>query len=324
MKPYKLAFLVNPVSGGGQGRVLMSYIPEIMNSVGLTSSEWTVESTEISSFDEQIDRLIEKSEKLIAVGGDGTMSAILRRAVHFKDRQEALLGLIPLGTGNDLARMMNIYQNFKEKGLVSTVKKLIQAPSRAFDVWIVNDRYTLSAYLSVGLDAKIAHHFDEDRKQGKIRFKSALYNRIYYMRLFWRFRNWRIKNGAKVEFSDLAQKKHSFDLSLRRSLIIGNINSYAGGSNPFGNNDFSDGLLEIVPIRSFWKWAAAILTNTCRPFAWFFSHYISPSSKAQEIFVSVPEGEFVQIDGEDLSAELAGKTLHIRHFGQVKLLVFQE
>ena len=39
---YKFFFLINPVSGGGQGKVIHKFLPEIMESMDFKYDEWKV------------------------------------------------------------------------------------------------------------------------------------------------------------------------------------------------------------------------------------------------------------------------------------------
>ena len=70
---FRFFFLINPVSGGGQGKTIYEFLPEIMQSMGFNSTEWEAEFTEKENFENQISKAISTTETLIAVGGDGTL-----------------------------------------------------------------------------------------------------------------------------------------------------------------------------------------------------------------------------------------------------------
>ena len=74
---YKFVFLINPISGGGQGKVIHQYLPEIMSSLNYTEDQWKAEFTNIDGLDNQIRDALANTEKLVAVGGDGTVSSVL-------------------------------------------------------------------------------------------------------------------------------------------------------------------------------------------------------------------------------------------------------
>ena len=64
---YKFSFLVNPISGGGQGKVILNFVPEIMQSMGFEDSEWTAELTSGKRLREQI-----RDDVWVVTRGDGT------------------------------------------------------------------------------------------------------------------------------------------------------------------------------------------------------------------------------------------------------------
>ena len=160
----KFYFLINPISGGGQGKVIKEFLPEIMESMGFVADEWKVEFTRYEGMKEQILTALSSTETLIAVGGDGTVSAVLSTMLAYDFSNKVKIGLIPLGTGNDLARVLNLYKPFVDQGLLFLVRRLLRASAEPFDIWKVNGTYALANYFSGGIDARIAHDFN--RPQG--------------------------------------------------------------------------------------------------------------------------------------------------------------
>ena len=107
---YKFFFLINPVSGGGQGKVIHKFLPEIMESMDFKSDEWKAEFTRKEGMDEQILNALASTETLVAVGGDGTVSSVFSIMLASEYASKVQIGLIPLGTGNDLARVLGLYK----------------------------------------------------------------------------------------------------------------------------------------------------------------------------------------------------------------------
>ena len=136
---YKFFFLINPVSGGGQGKVIHKFLPEIMESMDFKSDEWKSEFTRKEAMNEQIKDAISSTETLIAVGGDGTVSSVLSMMLSSEYADKVHIGLIPLGTGNDLARVLGLYKPFTDKGLLYLVRRLLMAKSRPFDIWTADE-----------------------------------------------------------------------------------------------------------------------------------------------------------------------------------------
>ena len=48
------------------------------------------------------------SRRIVVAGGDGSLHAVVAALHRRNDLADAVLGLIPLGTGNDFARCMGI------------------------------------------------------------------------------------------------------------------------------------------------------------------------------------------------------------------------
>ena len=156
MPIYKISFLINPISGGGIGKRVYQQLPQIMAAFGFNKNEWICEYTQREKLIPQTDYLLEQSTRLIAVGGDGTIGFILQR-LQILDKLNTEVGIIPLGTGNDLSRSLGIYRVYDHHGLLAVTKRLIKANTVSLDIWRVNQTHTLAAYLSAGMDANILH-----------------------------------------------------------------------------------------------------------------------------------------------------------------------
>jgi diacylglycerol kinase family enzyme len=302
----KFHFLINPVSGGGQGKAVFDFLPEIMRSMNFKEEEWRREFSVYGRFEEQVKDALASSDCVIAVGGDGTATAVFSVLLqHEKFRRK--IGLIPLGTGNDLARVLNIYSALVDRGLLYLVRRLVVAQSRSFDLWKVNGKFAMSNYFSAGIDARIAHDFNRDRAEGKIAGNSVLKNKLHYVKRFFADRNYRLETGELL-ITDKSGVKRSFSLDSYRSVIVGNIPSFASGSNPFGKSDMADGLLEVLRIKFIRSFLKAVSIGAGKSVM-----------KAKEIEIHLKKDEFIQIDGEDFSGKLE-MPINIKFGGRVEIL----
>jgi len=303
----KIHFLINPVSGGGQGKVVFDFLPEIMRSMDFNEQEWQREFSVYESFEEQVKEALASSECVIAVGGDGTATAVFSVLLRYQEFKHVKIGIIPLGTGNDLARVLNLYDALVSRGLLYIVRKLVSAKSKNFDLWKVNGKFAMANYFSAGVDARIAHDFNRDRTDGKITGKSVIKNKLHYVKKFFMDKNYRLKTG-ELRITDKKNEKRVFPLKDNCSIIIGNIPSYAGGSNPFGKSDIADGLLEVLRIKSLKGFLKAISIGAG-----------SSVIKAKKVEISLANDEFIQLDGEDFSGKLE-MPISIEFGGMVEML----
>ncbi len=317
-KRLSIAFLINPISGGGIGKSVFALLPEIMASFGFSAGDWSAELTDQDRLVEQTDAILKSAQKVIAVGGDGTIGFILSR-LRVNPSVRAQIGLIPLGTGNDLGRTLGIYRIYSQKGLLACVKRLIKAPSTPFDLWDINGRLTLASYFSFGMDAAVLQDFDCARSQGRIP-RGKCFNLLYYGKAF--LVHARRGIGKPVDMIITGPGgKHKLRLHSEVCCLVGNINSYAAGSRPFAESSFSDGLLDVIVFDSLWKFLALIglsrlLPGMARAFGKKLPRYV-----AAEIEVNGLQDVPVQIDGENVSRFCAeNPTILIRRAGQVRLL----
>src|SRR6185437_5278878 len=137
------------------------------------------------------------------------------------------IGVIPLGSGNGLARTAGI-----PKSIDKAIDVALDGKSKPTDVFLINNQ--LSTHVcGIGFDAKVAHDFADAKNRGLTSYtKIALKN-------FWSAKTFvfSIENGAK---------KFEGDAFL---ICIAN-------SNQFGNNfkiapkaSICDGLLDIVIVK---------------------------------------------------------------------------
>jgi diacylglycerol kinase family enzyme len=165
----------------------------------------------------------------------------------------------------------------------------------------------MANYFSAGIDAHIAYDFNKDRVEGKIAGNSVLKNKLHYVKRFFADKDYRLKAG-ELHITDEFGKKKTFSLENNSTVIIGNIPSFAGGSNPFGKSDMADGLLEILKIKSVQSFLKAISIGAS-----------SSVIRAKEIEIHLQKDEFIQIDGEDFKDKLE-MPVRIEYGGKVNML----
>ncbi len=294
-------------------------LPEILDSFGIGRNQWWAELTQEKNICQQVDHFLRSAKKVIAVGGDGTIGLVLDRLRVAANQSGTEVGLIPLGTGNDLGRSLGVFKIYNQKGLLACLRRLIQAPAIALDLWDINGKKTLAAYLSMGIDASILRDFDTARKEGRIS-QGALYNKLYYIGSGLRHLGNRISKPATVT---LTTKNGEVVQNLQGMVcfIAVNVNSYAAGSHPLAHVKPNDGWLDVIISPSTWRHAANLTLS--RDFSWA-ARLVRRKMicyQVKEIHIKLSAGLEVQLDGEDITDFCsAERELHIQHFGQVQML----
>ena len=117
----KLLLLTNPVSGKTEGQKIKGKLFSILKK-HLPSKEYDIVPTELDMKD-QLSNISTGYEKVVAAGGDGTISNIIQAMEGLGWKQK--IGIIPLGTGNDLARSLGILEAAKNGGLENLIKIIV-------------------------------------------------------------------------------------------------------------------------------------------------------------------------------------------------------
>lgn len=148
----KLAVIVNPISGAGGRRDARRARTELAQS--LAREHGMDAQVLVSEFQGHARQLAEAAvaagiPRLLAWGGDGTLNEVAS-AVAFRD---AIVGIIPSGSGNGLARELGIPLQPRDAFAVA-----LNGRERRIDVGEIDGRLFFNV-CGIGLDARVAHEF---------------------------------------------------------------------------------------------------------------------------------------------------------------------
>jgi diacylglycerol kinase (ATP) len=173
--------------------------------------------------------LADGAEALIVCGGDG----MVHLAVQLLAGTQTPLGIIPAGTGNDVARYFDIPRT--DPQLAADI--VIASQTRTIDLARAGDRYFVTV-LAAGFDAKVnerANHMSWPR--GQMRYNLAT---LAELRVF-----------EPVPYTlELDDRTVSLDAMM---VAVGNGPSYGGGLRITEGAVLDDGLLDVVLFRPMTK-----------------------------------------------------------------------
>jgi len=171
MRPRKIIFLVNPVSGTGGKEKLISRIERICRANNIHSEiEFSNAAADYVQLREKIVR--DKSDVVAICGGDGTVG----KAIGALYDLPVTFGIIPAGSGNGLALSAGIPVNIEK-----AVTLVCNGMAKPTDAFIFNGHFGCLA-CGLGFDASVAHDFASKKIRGlkmylllttKTLFKSA-------------------------------------------------------------------------------------------------------------------------------------------------------
>lgn len=162
----KIVAIVNPKAGTLHHKsqllaALENYFLQA-NSTWLDFEIWKTEgpghATELS---EKVAR--DEYGMCISIGGDGTVSETARGLVH----TETALGIIPIGSGNGLARHLGISMQ-----PLYAFKQLLHSPINQMDAGLVNGQYFFLA-TGVGFEGEVAHAFAKQKRRGFFQYLAS-------------------------------------------------------------------------------------------------------------------------------------------------------
>lgn len=180
------------------------------------------------------DKIKNKNITDIAVcGGDGSLSPVISSVLG----QQVNIGIIPLGSGNGLARTAGIPNSIDK-----AIDIIFQGKSNWTDVFLINKKLSVHV-CGLGFDAKVAHDFSEGKTRGL-----HAYTKIA------------VKNFLSAKAYPFAVEVNEKEIGVDAFFIC------VANSNQFGNNfkvapkaSISDGLLDVVVLQKTNK-ASAVLS----------------------------------------------------------------
>ncbi|XP_062052215.1 diacylglycerol kinase zeta isoform X3 [Lepus europaeus] len=310
MKP--LLVFVNPKSGGNQGaKIIQSFL-------------WYLNPRQVFDLSQggpkealEMYRKVHNL-RILACGGDGTVGWILSTLDQLRLKPPPPVAILPLGTGNDLARTLNWGGGYTDEPVSKILSHVEEGNVVQLDRWDLRaepnpeagpeerdegatDRLPLDVfnnYFSLGFDAHVTLEFHESREANPEKFNSRFRNKMFYAgTAFSDFLMGSSKDLAKhirvvCDGTDLTPKIQ--DLK-PQCIVFLNIPRYCAGTMPWGHpgehHDFEpqrhdDGYLEVI---GFTMTSLAALQ---------VGGHGERLTQCREVLLSTSKAIPVQVDGE--------------------------
>lgn len=176
-----IQLIVNPNSGPAENPQLITELADALQTQGIQAEICTTTPEEDG---EGLAAAAAKAgaKLVIVAGGDGTIEAVSRGLVH----TQTVLGIIPLGTRNNIAASLKIPTN-----LTQAIQTLSEGEQDQFDMGKANNHYFMEV-VGVGLEASLFPCGDEVKEGIKKNYLVALKSVFSGIRTFLQFRPHRL------------------------------------------------------------------------------------------------------------------------------------
>ena len=101
-------------------------------------------------------------DQVIVAGGDGTVHEVVNGLMSIPEERRPTLGIVPTGSGNDMARTVGVPLDVAE-----AIAVIQRGAARPFDIGLCNDTYFANS-MSVGLDAFVSKKAEEYKERWKL------------------------------------------------------------------------------------------------------------------------------------------------------------
>ncbi len=218
-------FLVNPAAGRGAARDCIDRLRVLASQAGAG----LVITRRVGDLAEQARKAAEDGvERLLVVGGDGTV----HQAIQGLANTSCALGVVPLGSGNDLAATLGV-----PRDLEVAVRQALMGPLLWMDLLRLGETFSAS-YFGLGFDSEVTRVANQvKRLRGPLIYPYAVFRTL-----------------ASFEPPSLkiVHDEGTFEGRVMFTTVA-NIPRFGGGMQIAPMADFDDGLLDLVIVKAISK-----------------------------------------------------------------------
>ncbi len=221
----KILFLINPIAGGKS--VDKTNLVEQIKTNLAQGTDYEIKIWESLSQNDEIIAMIQSGNysKIVAAGGDGTINFVAKAAM----KAGIPIGIIPLGSGNGLARHLGIPLK-----TVDAIKNISSGKVISIDTGLINGNVFLCT-AGAGFDALIGDLFSRSTGRGLFNYaKMTIQQLVNYK-----------PNEYTIVFNGQTLKRKAF------ILCFANVNQYGNNTYIAPQADLQDGFLDICIIKPF-------------------------------------------------------------------------
>lgn len=219
----KILFVINPISGTkakiAWEPAIRNYFANLPHSIEFFLLDGKNDAASLQYWIERI-----HPEKVIAVGGDGTVSLVAEQLLG----TNIAMGILPAGSANGMAKELDIPAEVD-----GALNIIVNGEIKSCDVIKINDKEICLHLSDLGVNAQLVKYFEQGNLRGKLGYALKVFKVLWRKRMM----------NVTIQTDKEEIKRKAF------MVVIANASQYGTGAliNPEGN--LGDGLFEIVVVR---------------------------------------------------------------------------
>lgn len=270
----KILFIINPVAGRNKSEDITFLIRKKMKKANI---EFDIVRTSEPGEAIKLSRegLAAGFDTVVAVGGDGTVNEV---AMGLILNGQGKLGIIPMGTGNDLVKSLDISLEPKE-----AIDVIVKGHFKSIDMGIANNKTFLNV-ASIGLDAEVVKNTEMVKNFARGKF-------AYVIGLLITLIRYKHKK-LLIQLDDLRLEKKTL------LVAVGNGKYYGGGMKICPTANIEDDYFHICLISKISKLKLLfIFPSIFKGNHLKYDKYVT-MYKAKNIVIQSQDEMYLNIDGE--------------------------
>jgi diacylglycerol kinase (ATP) len=261
----KLLFVINPISGGKKKDKIPIFIRKYLDhKIYEYKVLWWQSTEELQSM--LCPTVLTDYFGVVAVGGDGTVNVLAK----FLKNTHVALGILPMGSGNGLARALGIPLDLK-----NAIRHLNHTKCSFIDLGCINGHIFVNV-AGIGFDATVSKRFKNFESRGFTSYVRSVLSEFFKSRT----------SSYKVDWETGNDQREGFMLSV-------------ANGNQWGNDFFvapeaslDDGILDVVVLpKPRWNKVTGMIKT-------LVSKTLKPSWRVEKLNIKLESPQAFHIDGE--------------------------
>jgi diacylglycerol kinase (ATP) len=242
-----ILFIINPNAGRRNINFVIKALRKIDKDLRY------ILANDLHTFEKELHKQFYNHKVFVAVGGDGTVNALIKYLINKEDK---VLAILPFGSGNGFANELGFKCDVE-----NLIKQITKGKILDIDVLEINQNFFINL-AGIGFDAAIAHKFQQSKERGFIRYIVSTTSSYFTFKPF----------KANITSSSLHLDGTYQMISIANTRQFGN-NAYISPTSNASDGQFELVVLKPVPFQEIVPFIYKLFKGTLKESK--YVHYLS-------------------------------------------------